>query len=167
MYLFIQTTLIHLARINITIIRSKVNENRNNFVTKLIIHLDNRCLVICLHVIQCNIDMWNALPNIPNCMCFMCTVDLRHITLILLEISLEMLLTTCPTFQLSLTITFVLLPSKLRSMSPSNYIKLLVRNDIIFLTYILGSCSLWLPFTFSIFFPLPTLLRFFPTLDFL
>ena len=125
MHFFIQTKLIHQVRINITIIGSRVNQNRNNSITKITVYLDNRFLVIHLPVILCYIDTRNALPNIPNSLYFLCTVDLRHTILILQKISLKMILTTCQTLQLSLTITFILLFSSLRS------IKILVRCNII------------------------------------
>ena len=164
MYFFIQTILIHQFGININIIRSRINQNRNNLITKLIVHLDNICQVIHLHVIQCYMDSRNAFSNIPNCVCFLCTIYMRHTALIQQKILLEMFLATFPTLQLSLTITFIVLPSRLSPMSLSDYIKLLVRNHILFLTYILRSFSLWWPLSLSFVFPFPTMPRFFLTL---
>ena len=91
-----QTTLIHQVRTNIAIIRSRVNQNINNLITKLTVHLNDRCLMIFMFVIQCCIGMWNTMTNIPNSLRLLYTVYLRPTTLILWKISLKVLLTACP-----------------------------------------------------------------------
>ena len=113
MHFFSQTKHIHQVRINITIIISRVNKNRGNFIINLTIHLNNILLVIFLPIIQCCIDLRNDLSNIPNYLCFMFVVDLRPTTLIRWEILLDMLLAIYPTLQLSFTLTFVFFPSRL------------------------------------------------------
>ena len=158
MHFFIQTTLIHQARVSITIIRSRFNQNRNNFIKNLILHLDNRCVVVHMPVIQCCIDSRNDLPSIPNYLHLLCIVNMRSTTLILRKIFLKILLTTCPTLQLTPTITSVLLFSMMRS------IKLLVRYNILFLTYIPRSFLFLNTIYFSLVFPFPTLLIFCLTL---
>ena len=91
MHFFIQTTLINQVRTNIYIIRSRVNQNRNNLITKLTVYLNDRCMMICLFVIQCCIDMRNAPTNIPNSLCLLFTIYLSPTTLILWEISPAMI----------------------------------------------------------------------------
>ena len=143
MHFFSQTTRIHQVMINITIVRSRINQNRNNLITKLTVHLDNGCLVIRLPIIQCYIDPRNVMSNIPNYLRLLSTIDMRHTTPIWWTILLEMILATYPTLQLFPTTTFTLLLSKLRSMSLLNYIKFLVRGNIFLLTYIPRYSPLW------------------------
>lgn len=122
MHFFIQTTLIHRVRVKINIIISRENQNRDNLITKLIIHINDRCLIIDLPVIQCCIYTRNALPNIPNNMRFLCTIYLRPTTLILRAIYLVITLTTYSKFQPSDTITSIMLPSELWPLSLSSYV---------------------------------------------
>ena len=137
-----QTTLIHEVRINITIVRSMINQNRNNLIIKLTVHLNDRCLMICLPVVHSCIDLRNA---ITNCMCLLSIVDLGSTTtLILPTIPLTMILTTYPTLQWFTSASF----SLLLSTSLLSCIESLVRNYIFFLTCILWSSSLWWPFSF-------------------
>ena len=109
MHFSIQTTLIHQVRTNITIIRSRVNQNVNKLIKKLTSCLDNSCLVLFLLIIQSCIDMRNDLPNIPNSMRLLLTIDIKPTTLIQQTISLEMFLSTCLTLQPSCTITSIML----------------------------------------------------------
>ena len=152
-----QTTLIHQVRTNIAIIRSRFNQNRNNLITMLTIHLNGRCLVLCLYIVHCCIDMRNDLTNIPNSLCLLCTVYLRPITLILWKIYLKVFITTCPTLQLTSTNISMLL---LQLMSLSSYIKSLFQCHIFFPIYILRPCPLRLPFMFTFVLYLPSLLIF-------
>ena len=154
-----QTTLIHQFRTNITIIRSKVNQNINNLNTNHIVHLNDRCLVFCMPVVHCCIDTWNTLTNIPNSLCLLCTVYLRLTTLILLTISPKVFLATCPTLQPTSTLTSMLF-LLLWPMSLSSYIELLIWCNVLFLFYILRPCSFQLPLTFTFILPFPSLLRF-------
>jgi len=155
MHFFSQTSLIHQVRINITIIRSRVNKNIKNSITELTFHLNNGCLAIHLLVIKCFIYLRNALSNIPNHLCLLSTIDLRPTTLIQWKILPAMILATYPT--LKRPTTYVLLLSRLRPMSLLNCIKLLVRRNILFLIYTLWSFPLWWPLTFSLFISFPTL----------
>lgn len=97
MHFFIQATLIHHVRTNVTIIRFKTNQYGNNLIMNLTFYLNNGCLMVHLHVIKCFIDPRNTLTNVPNCLCLLSTVDMRHATLMLWTISLPMLSTTSPT----------------------------------------------------------------------
>lgn len=152
MHFFSQTILIHQVRINITINRFMVNQNRNNLTTELTFHLNNGCLVICLLVVHSWINLRNATVHIPNWLCLLNTIDLRPSTLVQWKILLAMFFAIDPTLQWSSIITSILLLSRLWPMSLLKCIKLLVRNDIFFLTYILISSLLqWsLPFNFLI-----------------
>jgi len=156
-----QTTLFHQVRTNIAIIRYRVNQNRNNLITKLTIHLNDRCLVFYLFVVHCYINTRNDLPNIPNSLSLLCTVYLRPTTLILWTISLKVFLTTCLTVQPTSYNTSMLL---LRLMSLSSCIKPILRCHILFLICMLRLCPLRLPFTPTFVFSLPSLLRFILTL---
>jgi len=109
MHFFIQTTPIHHVKANITIIICRVNQNRKNLITKLTIHLNDTCLIVCMYVIQCCIDSRNTLTNIPNILLLLYTIYLSPSTLILWTNSLKVLLTACPTLQSSSTITSILL----------------------------------------------------------
>ena len=71
MHLSIQATLIHQVRNDITIIRSKINQNGNKLIMKLTFHLNNGCLMTCLIVIHCCINPRNTLMNISNCLCLL------------------------------------------------------------------------------------------------
>ena len=126
-------------------------------ITKITIHINDRCLMVCLFVIKCFINMRSALTNIPNNLCVMCTMYLRPTTLILWTISLKVFLNDCPTLQLSSTITSMLL---MWSISFSSRIELILKCHIFFLFCIRRPCSFWIPFTFTFIFSLPSMLRF-------
>ena len=96
MHLLTQTTLIHQVRINISIVRYRVNQNRSNLITKLTFHLDNRCQMINLLIIQCCINPRNTISNIPNCFFILKTVNIWSSTLMLCKISPAMILATSP-----------------------------------------------------------------------
>jgi len=78
-----QTTLIHQFMTNIAIIISRDNQNRNNLITNLNVHLNDRFLMVYLFVIQCCINTRNDLTNIPNILCILCIIFMRHYTPIL------------------------------------------------------------------------------------
>jgi len=147
MHLFIQTTHIRQVNINITIIRSRVNQNRNNLITNLTIHLDNRRLVICMYVIQHCIDPWNTLLNISHCLCLLSIVYLRSTTLMLWTISPTIIFSTSPTLYRLQTYILVLL-LKLKSLSSVRCIELIIWRCILFITYILRYFSHIIPFSF-------------------
>jgi len=78
MHLFIQATLIH-QNMDITIVRSRINQNINNLITNLSFHLDNECLMASLPVIHCYIKPRNNLPNISNYLCLLnCKSEVFH-----------------------------------------------------------------------------------------
>jgi len=141
-----------------TIARSKVNQNRNNFITKLTFHLNNRCLMINLPIIQCCINSRNTLSNIPKCLCLLSTVNLRSATLMLWTISHAMLSTISLTLQRLLAITLVLL-LRLKSMYFFNCIELIVQRYILIITCTLRSYLLLIPFSISLVITFPTSLR--------
>jgi len=147
MHFFIQTTLIHQVMNNITIIRSRFNQNRNNLITNLTVHLDDICMMVCMYVIQHYIDARKALTNIPNSLCLMCTIYLRPITLILQTISPTMIFAISATlYRLPTCILVFLLRSK--SLSFVRCIEILRWRYILFITCTLRSCSLLVPFSF-------------------
>jgi len=130
MWFFIQTTPIHYVKDNITIIICRVNQNKNNLITKLTIHLNDTFLMVYMYVIQCCIDSRNTLTNIPNILLLLYTIYLRPTTRILWANSLKVLLTACPTLQSWSTITSILL--LLWPTSLSSYIELLLWCHIFF-----------------------------------
>jgi len=113
MQIFSQATLIHHFRINITIIRSRISQNRNNSTIELTLHLNNGCLMICLLIAHNYIDLRNAMKNIPNCLHLLSIIDMRPTTLVQWTILLAMIFSTCPTLQQSSNITSVLLLSRM------------------------------------------------------
>ena len=157
MHLYIQTTLIHQVKTNITIIRSKVNQNRNNLITNLTVHLDNKCLVIFFPVIQRFIDPGNTMYNISHYLCLSCTIYMWYTTLMLCTISPTMIFVTSPRlYRLSALILILLLRSK--SLSSSKCIELLRWCNILFVTCILRYCFLLVPFYFILIITFPVLL---------
>jgi len=112
----------------ITIFRSKINQNRNNLITKLTIHLNDRCLMVRLPIVHNCVDPRNVMTNIPNYIFLLRTIDMGSTTLILWKIPLIMILATYPTLQWCSTIA----SGMLLSMSLLNYIELLVRECILF-----------------------------------
>jgi len=147
MHLFIQATLIHQFRTDITIFRSMVTQNRNNLITNLTFHLDNRFLMINLPIIQCYINLRNTLSNIPNCLCLLSTVYPRYATLMQLKTSPVMILAASPTLQRLLSITLVLLLI-LKSLSSFNCIEPLVWCFILIVICILRFSSFHGPLSF-------------------
>ena len=113
MQFLIQTTIIPQVKTNIAIIRSRVNQNRNNLITKLIIHLNDRFLMVFLFVIQHCINTRNSLTNILNSLCLLRTIYLRLTTLILLTISSMMISPQAQQCTGSLFYSFVLIPCPL------------------------------------------------------
>ena len=162
MKLLTETTPIRQVRTSISIVRYMVNKSRNNLITNITIHLNDKCLVSCLLVVHGCIDTCNTLTNIPNSLRLLCTIYVRPTTLFLWKISLKVLLSTRPTLQLTSTNTSM---SLLRLMSLPSYIKSLLWCHILFLIGMFRPYSLRLPFTFTFFFSLPSLLRFILTLS--
>jgi len=115
-----------------------------------------------LLVVHSCINPKNVMTNIPNFLCLLSIIDLRPTNLVQWKILLAMIFSTYPTLQSSPTITFVLLLSKLQRMSLFNYIELLLRNNIFFLTCILRYSPLWwqLPYKFLISFQVMLRLSF-------
>ena len=159
MHFFSQATLIHQVNINITIIKSRIIQNRNNSALKLTFHLNNGFLMIFLFVVHNCINSRNFMTNVPNFLHLLSAIDLRLATLVQWTILLAMIFATYPTLQWSPTITSVLFLSRLRPMSLLNCIELLVRSDTFFLTYILRYSSLSWPLPFKFIIPLQFMLR--------
>jgi len=146
MHFFSQTTLVHEVRINITIARFRINQNRNTLITNLTFHLNDWCLMIGLPVVHSCIASRNVITNITNYMCLLSTIDMQSTTTpILQKILLMMILTTYPTLQwFSTTASSLFL-----SMSFLSCIESLVTNYILSLSCILMSSLLWWQFSFS------------------
>lgn len=70
-----------------------------------------------------------------------------------------MIFSTYPTLQRFPTITYILFLSMMLPMSLLNCIKLLVRRNILFLTYLLRSSLLWWPLPFNFILSLQIILR--------
>jgi len=109
MQLLIQTTHIHKVRTNIAIIRFRVDRNRNNLITELIVHLNYRYLMLGLPVVDDFIDTRNTLAYISNSLCLLRTVYLRSTTLMLWTISSKVVFATSPTMHELLTLILRLL----------------------------------------------------------
>ena len=142
-----QTILIKQVRTNIAIIRARVNQNRNNLIAKLTIHLYDRWLMIYLFFIQWYIKTWNYLKKIPNSMCLLCTIYIRSTNLILQTIYPVMIFASSPRL-LRLPTCFIVLFSWSEYLSYIWCIKLLRWCNILLVTYILRPCSLSIPFSF-------------------
>ena len=118
-------------------------------MTKLTVHINNRCLVIHFHVVHNYITPRNIMTNIPNFLCLLSTINMRPTSLVQWTILLTMIFPTYPALQQSSTITSSLLLSRLQPMLLLNYVELLVRNHIFFLACFLKSSPLWWPFPFK------------------
>lgn len=156
MKLFIQKPLIHSVSADVTIVRSKVNQNINNLIKNPTFHLDNRCLMISLPIIQCCINWRNTLPNIPNYLCLLSTINLRLTTLIIWKISPAMILATNPTLQRLTIITLVLL-LRLKSLSFVNCIEFLIWCCIFLVICIMIFSSLLIPLSVILLITFPIL----------
>lgn len=99
MHLFSQATLMSKVRINITIIRLRINQNRSKSTTELMFHLNNGFLVIYVLVIKSSIKLRNAMTNIPNYLCLLNIVELGPTTLVQWKILLVMIFATYQTLQ--------------------------------------------------------------------
>lgn len=142
MHLIWKITLIHQFMINITIIQPKFNQNRNNWIAKLTFDPSSGCLVIFLIVVQNYINLRNPMTKIPKCLCFLSAIYVRLVTLVQWTILLAMIFATNRILQQSSTITSILLLSRMQPMYLLNRIKLILRNNILFLTCILRSSPL-------------------------
>jgi len=131
MHLFSQDILIHQARINITIIISRINKKRNNSITYLTFHFNNGFLVISLLVVHNYINPRNAMANIPNCLHLLNAIYMRPLTMVQWKILVAMIFSTYLALQWSPTIIYVLLLFRLWPMSLLNCIKIIVRNHIL------------------------------------
>lgn len=166
MHFFTQTTLIHQARTDITIVISRINQNRNNLTINLTFHIDNRFLMANLTIINYCLNARNTLSNIPNFLCLLNIVYMSPSTLILWKISPMMLSTRSPTSQRFPTISFFLLLS-LRAMSSIICIELLMQRYVLLAICILRLSSLLSKLSFTRLIPFPILLILRPMLWFL
>lgn len=98
MHFFSQTTPIHHVRINITIITSRVNQNRNNMTTSCTLHLNNGYLVMCLLVSHNCINLRDIMAHVSNHRCLMITMDRRPTTLVQWKLLLAVIFMTNPNY---------------------------------------------------------------------
>lgn len=143
MHFFIQTTLFHKFRTNIAIIRSRANQNTNNLIKNLTIHLNDRFLMVFFSIIQCCINTINTLTNIPNSVCLLSTIDLQSTTLMFWTISPMMISSTSSTLQGLLNLLL-----SLKSMSSVRCVEIIRWFWILFITYTLRSEPPLVPFSF-------------------
>lgn len=104
MHFFSQAMLIHHVMIRITIIQSKINQNRKKLTTNFAFHVNNGCLVICMLLVHSCMNLRNVMTNIPNYLCLLTT-------LLQWKILLVMIFSTYPALEWSPTITYVFLSS--------------------------------------------------------
>jgi len=124
-------------------------------MTKLIVLLNDICVMINLHFFHHCINMRNVMINIPNYMCLLRTKDIGSTTLMLRTIPIIMILSTYPTLKWCCTIAY----SLLLSMYLINCIELVLMNHNFFRTFTLRSSLLWLKFSFNFLISFEVMLR--------
>lgn len=115
----------------------------------LTFHLKNGFLMIKRPFIHHYINLRNTLTKISNYLCLMRTINMGNSTLMRWALTPVILPTLSPTPQ-RISATKLILLLRLKSMSPINYIELIIICYILLITCILRSSSLFIPLSFSI-----------------